>query len=60
LSENDRPGDPGSCPGGTTMLGVSIANFSSFLSKSELDQPRSGTSRPTLAERIYDWSPSKA
>src|SRR6267378_8636345 len=24
LSENDRPGDPGSRPGGTTMLGVSI------------------------------------
>jgi hypothetical protein len=29
LSENDRPGDTGSRPGGTTMFGVSIANFSS-------------------------------
>src|SRR5712691_673881 len=33
------------CPGGTTVFGVSIADFSSFLSTSELDQPRDGTSR---------------
>src|SRR5437899_1373448 len=46
LSENDRPGDTGPCPGGTTMPRVPIANFSSFLSRSEcscrlaLDRPR--------------------
>src|SRR5437867_1242783 len=46
LSENDRPGDTGPCPGGTTMLRAPIANFSSFLSRSEcscrlaLDRPR--------------------
>jgi hypothetical protein len=44
-SLNDRPGDTGSCPGGTTVFGVSIANFSSFLSKSEFNQPGGGTSR---------------
>ena len=29
LSENDRPGDAKSCPGGTEMFGVLIAGFSS-------------------------------
>src|SRR5438128_1284639 len=46
LSENDRPDGTGFCPGGTTMFGASIPDFSSFLSRSEsscrlaLDRPR--------------------
>src|SRR3984893_13436676 len=53
LSENDRPGGTGFCPGGTTMFGASIPNFSSFLSRSE-SSCRFALDRPTVVDIELD------